>query len=209
MTRSEARTAIKAATDHDGASDTQVTTTQLDTWIDLEHKLLRRQLSLIVPTLYTSVDEEQTLTSTDEDDDVLSVPSDFERLVRVERQVGTAWHPVPVSDELSPHVGSNITVREEGEELRISPLTSAPGVYRIVYVAIPATMDDDADTLDVPAGCEDIILEKVAARVRIRLDQDPSPHSARAAETWLEQKKALRRRYGKMAVPGLRMTRRW
>jgi hypothetical protein len=206
--RSEARTLIRANTDHEGVADTQVTTTQLDTWIDIEHKLLCREIALIAPALFTTTDAEQTFDAADEDD-VLTIPDDFERLVRVEKQAGTVWYPVPVSDELSPHAGSSLTVREEEDEFILSPLSVITGTYRIVYVRAPATLDSDADSLEVPGGCEDIICERVSARVRTKLDEDPSIHLANADRVWRSQKQALRRRYGKSPQPGIRLQRRW
>lgn len=207
MTRAEARTAIKTATDHDGVLDTQVTDTQLNAWIDTEHKLFRRELSQIVPSLYAATDEEQTLDSSLEEDS-LSLPDDYERLVRVEKQAGSVWYPVDISDELNPHTGT-LVVREEGTDLVVSPATQTSGTYRIVYVQKPATMGSDSATLDVPDGCEGIVVERVCALVRVRLDEDATPHQQRALALWTEQKKYLRRRYGKSPQPGLRLARRW
>ena len=208
MTREECRTAVKTATDHDGASDTQVTTAQLNTWIDIEHKLLRRLLAQVAPQLYTAADNSQTISSGTES---LTMPSDFERLIRLEIQVGDRWLPIEVSDELSPHIGT-LAVREEGGTLKVAPGALTAGTYRIIYVQKPTTLSADSGAggvLLVPDGCEDIIVEKVAARVRERLDEDPTPHLNRAAATWKEQKSALRRRYGKAPQPGMRTTRRW
>lgn len=209
MTRSEARTVIRANTDHEGASDTQVTTTQLDTWIDLENKLLAREVALIAPTLYTKTDDEQELASGDTDGS-LNLPDDFERIVRIEKQVsGDVWYPLSISDGLSPHTGSTLTAREEEDCYIISPDAIMAGTYRLVYVRQAVTMSDDSDTLDVPSGCEDVLIERVCARVRGKLDEDPSLHLQNADRTWRVQKQALRRRYGKSPEPGIRPMRRW
>lgn len=208
MTRAEARTAIQAATDHDGASDTQVTTAQLNSWIDIEHKLLRRQLAQIAPSLYMATAAEETLAALDE---TLTMPSDYESLVRLEVKNGSNWFPVPISDELNTQTGS-LTVREQGGVLNVSPASLAAGTYRIIYAQKPVTLSADSSTngvLLVPDGCEDIIVERVSARVREKCDEDPTPHLNRAATNWTEQRKALRKRYGKGGQPALRLVRGW
>lgn len=212
MTRAEARTAIRAATDQEASDETaaQVLGTQLNTWIDLEHKQLRRELSQIVPSLYTAVGSEQTPNATT---GALTMPSDYERLVRVEIKIGSTWYPVEeASDGLSPHL-RELCVREEGSTLFLAPVATATSyTVRIVYVQSVATLSADSGTggvLLVPDGCEDIILARVEARVQTRFQRDPSPHIARAREVLREQKKYLRKRYGTTAQPGLRVTGRW
>ncbi len=206
MIVSVARTAIRASTDHD--SDTQVTDAQLTAWLDLEYKNLRRVLAQIAPSLYATADSSQVIAA---GSTTLALPTNYERLVRLEQQFGSNWFPVLISDELTPHYGE-LNAREEGAAFQLSPVSLAPGTYRFIYVALPATLvnvTDDSTALAVPSGCEDVILERVAARVRERFDEDPSAHLARADRVWREQKSALRRRYGKHAVPGLRPVRRW
>ncbi len=208
MNQAEARAAIRASTNQDVVG--QVTEAQLDVWMDLEHKALRRKLQLIAPTLYTAVDTAQVITSASP---ALTLPSDFESLVRIERQVGDDWEPVEITDGLNPHI-SDLNVREEGgTSLKLAPAALAAGTYRIVYVQKPTVLtltgSGNGSTLAVPQGLEDVILELVCARVRVRFDEDPSPHYARAGQVWAEQKPALRRRYGASPEPGLRLVRRW
>jgi hypothetical protein len=212
LTRAEARTAIRAATDQEASDETaaQVLGTQLNTWLDLEHKLFRRELSQAVPSLYTATGSEHTPNATT---GALTMPSDYERLVRVELKVGANWYPVDVaSDGLSPHLG-DLCVREEGGTLYLAPVTTAAAyTVRIVYVQSPGALSADSGAngvLLVPEGCEDIICARVEARVQVRFQRDPSPHAARAAAVWREQRKYLRKRYGATPVPGLRTTGRW
>lgn len=207
MTLDEARTAIRALTDHDGENDDQVTDDQLDIWINLEHAMIRRRLAHIAPSLYEATDDEQTLDSDDEG--LLDLPADFDSLVRVEQQIGSDWYPISVADGLQPHV-SPLNVREEYDGLRLAPVSLAIGTFRIVYKQAAAIeLADDADDLEVPDGFEDIIIEKCAARVRTKDADDPSPHFIRAQEVWNELKGPLRRRYGNHSVPGLRIVRGW
>ena len=205
MTRAEARTAIQASFETVAGAPT---TAELNVWIDLEHKNFRRELADAVPSLYESTTAEQTLTTAD---DVFELPADFETLVRFERKYGTTWQPVEVADGLMPQLG-DLSFLETGATLKVGPNVLAPGTYRAVYIAQPATLSAESGTggvLLVPAGCEDVILERVAARCRIKLEEDPSPHTGRAAAVWREQKRALRKRYGRHPVPGLRVVRGW
>lgn len=207
MTLAEARTAIRTATETDATDETAspVTGDMLDDWINRDYKNFRRTLSHAVPELYTATSATQTLTSSD---DAFDKPADYERLVRMERQYGTKWHPIEVFDGLTVETDL-LSVREEGDDLLVGPPSRAAGTYRIVYVTAPDDLNDDADELDVPAGCEDIVVELVAARVRERRRQDPILHLQRAERTWQEQRKLLRRRYGAHSQPGLRITRGW
>lgn len=208
MTRAEARTAIRASTDHD--SDTQVTDAQLNVWIDIFHQLVRREINLIVPQLYSAVASEQTLTGSTES---MTMPSDYGGLVRVEQQIGSDWYQVPIADELNPHI-STLSVREEANTLKLAPKALAVGVFRVIYLVEPATLSADSGTggvLLVPKGIELVICEAVSAFVRNRDNDDPSfslSHGPVGA-LWKMQKTALRRRYGKAATPGLRLTRHW
>jgi hypothetical protein len=208
VTRAEARTAIRAVTDHD--ADTQVTDAQLNVWIDIFHQLVRRELNLIVPQLYTATGTSQTLTGATES---MTMPSDYGGLVRVEQQVGSDWFPIEIADELNPHIGV-LSVREEGGVLKLAPMSLAVGTFRIVYLQEPATLSAESGTggvLLVPKGVELVICEAVAAMVRNRDNDDPGFNLSQGptGAIWKMQKTALRRRYGKAATPGLRLTRHW
>ncbi len=203
MTLEELRTTIRAETDHD--SDTQVTDDQLDERINLDYQNLRRKLAQVAPQLYSTQDEEQTLASGESE---LDMPLDFERLVRLEKQVGEAWLAVEVSDELTPHVGG-LTVREEDSVLRLAPVSQAAGTWRIIYIAKPDGLADDDQDVILPDGLEDILVHQAAAFVCRRHNEDPTPYMQQADLVWREQKSALRRRYGEHSQPGLRRVRGW
>jgi len=203
MTLEELRIAIRAETDHDG--DTQVTDAQLNERINTDYQNLRRKLLQVAPSLYATEDEEQTLAS---GESTLAMPLGFERLVRLEKKVNGFWLPVEVSDELTPHYGA-LNVREEDGVLKLAPAASAAGTWRIVYVPKPDGLVDDEDEAEIPEGLEDILVQLGAAFVRRRLEEDPMPHLMMAKEVWNEQRSALRRRYGRHAVPAMRHVRRW
>lgn len=203
MLLSELRDAARAETDHD--SDTQVTDAQLTKRINTDYQNLRRKLIQVAASLYSVEDDAQTLAAGDGD---LEMPFDFERLVRLEKQVGDNWFPVEVSDELNPHYGC-INVREEDGVLKLAPTSLTAGTWRIVYVPKPDGLVDDDQDVILPEGLEDILIQQAAAFIRRRHDEDPMPHTQQADTVWREQKSALRRRYGRHAQPGLRYVRRW
>lgn len=202
---SELHDAIRAETDHD--SDTQVTNAQLTERANIDYQNLRRKLIGVAPQIYAVEDDSQTLVT---GDSALDMPADFERLVRLEKQVGSSdmWIPVEVSTELDPHYGC-LAVREEDGVLKLAPTSLTAGTWRIVYVPKPDGLVDDDQDIILPDGLEDILIQQGAAFVRRRMDEDPSPHLQQADMVWKEQRSALRRRYGRHAQPGLRLVRRW
>ena len=205
MTRAEARTAIQASYENVGGAPS---TAELNAWLDIEHKLFRRELSRSVPSLYTTTSSTQALTAADPDFDL---PADFDRVVRFERLYGDTYLPVDVSDGLSPHAG-DLTFREEGTTLKAAPSAQVAGTYRLVYVQTPGELSAESSTngvLLVPPGCEDVILERVSARARAKLQEDPTPHLQRAADVWTQQRRVLMSRYGRHGQPGLRVVRGW
>lgn len=203
MNRGEARTAVRSTFEDTAGAPTD---TELNTWIDIEHKLLLRKIGEAAPSTMTLVTTPTTLAA---GTDQVSLPADFETLIRFERQVGTRWEPVDRSDDLSPHLGYR-TFREEGfGTIVVSPIELAPGTYRAVYTWLPSTLTADANLLQVSPGFEDVIIERVAARCRVKLEEDPTPHLQRAEKVWTEQIRALKKRYGRHPDPGLRQVRRW
>jgi hypothetical protein len=205
MLKSEARTAIRSTYEDVAGAPTD---SELNVWLDLEQKLFRRELTIAAPTLYQKVDATQTIANGAE---TLALPSDYDSLIRVERLDGVTWLPVDVSDALTTQIGA-VAVREEGAAIKIGPTLISGASYRLIYNPVPASLastNSPDETLAIPVGCEDILIERVAARARVKLEEDPSPHLTRAAAVWNEQKRALRRRYGRMPVPGLRSLRRW
>lgn len=199
MVKSGALTEIKASTGHD--SDDQAPDARINQRIDWEYRRLRRELIKYAPTLYVAVHTEQTLTTSDTTYDL---PSDFERIKRFERQYGSIWQPVYTNDGLHIHT-SPLSFREEVGAIQVSPTVDAPGTYRLVYWQAPSLTGDY--TILVPEGLEEVIVERVAAWVRVRMEEDPAPHQQMADRIWNSQKGDLMRRYGEHPVGGLKRVR--
>lgn len=205
ITYAAARTQIRTATAHD--VDTQASDAQLDSWLDQEVAQLRRALISVAPGLYQRVAATQ-LPTVNAWFDLSIVSPAFERVWRFERLYGSTYLDVPVADESSPDAGF-LTYRETTDSgtpiLRLSPSTEAlNATYRLTYHPKPT-----AASVEVPEGLEDVAVQKVAARVAMRLFDDPAPYLALADRVWLEQRKYLRKRYGAQPQPGLRLTKGW
>lgn len=196
---------IRAATDHD--SDTQVTDAQLLVWINKEYFRLRRIIGDVAPKLYSA----QVTFTISSGNTYAIVASDFERIYKLERlNVGSSYDPMVVANELDPEVipdGAVAAFLERGATLEIYPSTAASASYRLTYTTKPTALASAGDACTVPEGAEEVIVQRVAARVRIRFEEDPSPHQALAAEALAEVRSFIQRRYG--AHPeGLRTERR-
>jgi len=195
MTRDDAVTEIKSSTGHD--ADDQATTAQIQGWLEREYKRIRRLLIDVAPTLYTATHTTQVLTSSST---TYTLPSDFERIRRFERLFGDTWLPIMTSDGHTIHTGA-LNFREEAGGIQVAPALVAAGSYRLIYHQIPSVAANY--NITVPDGVEDVITERVCARVRVRLEEDRAPNFDTANGIWAEQKAALKRRYGIHPVPGL------
>jgi hypothetical protein len=72
-----------------------------------------------------------------------------------------------------------LSYRFLGDTMYIEPADLATTyTYRVWYMtSAPVADDDDRDTaMSLPEGADDYIVQGVAAKIRIKLDDDPSPH---------------------------------
>lgn len=209
---------IRNGTGHD--VDGQVNdTTMLLPWIELEARRVRRELSLKVPEIFTLTAAPIVVAAGSTSFNIASQLTSPERILEVARLVrgtGSApssdeWVDVPVYEEGVPWLG----YREEGPIVNLLPGRSAAGTYRVRYVqgmsAAAFTTSTDLNggfsptIVGLPAGLEDIVVERVSARASRRIPgDDPAPHLAEAERIWREQLPALRKRYGRSVKPGFR-----
>jgi hypothetical protein len=199
VTFAEAITAVRTATRYDllaPSTPTPVTDTQVTVWMNSEMDRFRRQLNAEVPVLYRAVSSNLTIASGAQ---ALTKPAGFEALVRLERLVGARWVNVEPASSADMECGE-LGWEEVGGTYLIWPSASAPGTYRLVY-AVGAT----AGTLEVPAGLEDVVVERVCARVKERLfPAEAQLHFDIADRVWTEQLPLLRRRLGRNLASGFR-----
>lgn len=187
---------IRAATDQIGSG--QVPTATYWSWISLEYQRLRRRLCEIAPELYAqSIDF--TLTGTSYQYDLsISAPT-CDKVMKCSWLSGGVYVPMRVAEYAEPE-------RQN---------TAVPGSYRFYFLTTAAPIASGADVLELPAGAQRIISEAVAARVRIRLDDDPRPHQQLARELEMELREEMSSQYRgtPRAISDYRhddcLTRRW
>lgn len=185
----DAITAVRTATAHD--VDTQVTNAQITFWLDKEYRRVRRWLSTFMPELYETTAPLFTLAGV-QSGVTIAKPVDYERIVRLEAQwYQASWYPLAVRPQLN--AGSGLPV-------------DVSGTYRLVYVTQPV---DGYTTLDVPVGCEDLIIQPVAALVRQRHGESPKFHLDMAAQLKKDLRADLAMRYGAHGRSALQQTCNW
>lgn len=204
-------TLARSATNRDSSG--VVSATQITSWINLEYKRVRRELARIAPQLYTAVSNTTVLSGVQ---NTIAKPADFQALRRVEKlsDDGIHFFPVQATDELGPDM-DELNWREQGANILLGTWDAIdlPGTYRLIYVQQPTTLqwdpsdDNPNDTLDLPDGVEDVVAERVSARVRERVEEDSAPNLRRADEVWREAARGLRERYGEHPHGGLKIVR--
>lgn len=165
------------------------------------YRRLRRRLSAEFPTLYEALSATQTITS-----DTITKPTDFEAIRVLEKQYGTGWVTVGVLPSLNRDDAQEQAFYELGTVIKVTPAATAPGTYRMFYLASPPTI---ITTYDVPNGIEGIIIEEVSAKIRQRHDETSQVqyHKDAAKQIWDEQYMALWNRYGSHGQSCLQITR--
>lgn len=88
-----------------------------------------------------------------------------------------SWLPLSVwrfSDRGAP---SRLSYRVRGDTVEIMPATMALTYpYRVWYIYDPASLPDEADAISLPMGADEYIAHGVAARIRVRFEEDPILH---------------------------------
>lgn len=182
---------IRAATNRDGEGDAGISDAQLTTWIVEDIEELRASLLRSCPDEYCG-NGTFTLSGTNAVAVNTVVGSaGFLGIRSVEYDQNNnasarAWVPL---DEwrFSTRGRYGRTWRvygaPTGQTLHIepeSPAGAADGTYRLWFITKPAVLTypaNAATVLELPAvGGAKYVTESVAARVRVRLDEDPTPH---------------------------------
>lgn len=184
-------TNIRALTDHD--TDTQVTDPQLFAWISTEYFAIRRTLNRVVPTLYVN-----TVSFTISSGNTYTiVATDFESIRRLQRLAGdSTYYAVKQASPLDPELARSIAFLKRGSVLEFYPSQAATGSYKLTYMTKPTQITAGGDTVDVPEGVDEVIAQKVSAKVRTRLNDSPTVHMEAADALWKEAKRQLQRDYG-------------
>lgn len=187
-------TAVRTATRYDLVAPSPVTDAQVIVWLNSEMARFRRALNAAIPQLYRVTSGSLVIASGAQ---AITKPGDLDSLIRLERSFSGGWVNIEPSDQVNPEFGA-IGFEDVGATYLIWPTTQAPGTYRLVYSA----MSTDG-ALAVPAGLEDVVVERVCARVKERLaPEEAQLHFAIADRIWQDQIPALKRQYGNNNAAG-------
>jgi hypothetical protein len=198
-TFAECITDIRTNTRYDTVSPSPVTDTMVTAWLNQEMDRFRRQLNAEVPELYRTTSA-HTIASGAQ---TITKPAGFEKLVRLELLIAGKYVNVEPANPVDMEAGC-LGFEEVGNTYLLWPSASAPGTYRLAY-NVGAT----AGTMEVPAGMEDVLVERVCARVKERLaPSEAQMHFAIADRIWSEQLPLLRRRHGRNVQSGFRLSYR-
>ena len=179
-TLSDIETSVRAAT----FKITTGRTPQSVIWlfVNEEYQALRRRLADAVPDLYTKVTADFTVAASTYSVDLSASPislTDFGKVRVVERKESGQYYPLEVAAAMAP-----------------GDLDSCiAGTYRVRYVTKPAKLTAGTDVLEIPDGAERVLVESIAARLRVREQEDPSPHIRWREQAWTEIRDSLVQQY--------------
>lgn len=189
MTFADAITDIRERTDQDlpsgGAVEEQpIKDSTIKRWINIEVQNVRRLLLAAAPALFAT---QSAFTASAGPPPFWTKAATFDRVRLVERK-GTdgTYYPIEKANELDPEMSPSYAWRELGSKIEFFPSTGAAGDYRVTFLAKPAALVNSSDVLDVPDGVEDVVVERVCARVRRRFEESPAEH-IEAAKAALEE----------------------
>jgi hypothetical protein len=206
MLFSDAILRVRAGTLHD--SDTQYTDTQLLAVLVSECRSLRRWLCTYVPELCEVVFGPYVVPGGIYDyipkNILVSNLGIFERLVRVEKLMGSDYYLLDVTSSLEASTPGHLCVREMPDQLQLSPASQVFGTYRVAYLAgLAATCTTATDT-GMPSDLDDVMIERACAWARQRHGDEWQYHT-KMAEMKLEAAHSLlRSRYGAHGKMGLK-----
>lgn len=201
VTVTQAIADIRAVTAHD-APDTSVGDPQITVWIDQELRSLMREVADVARELLSTV---STFTIATIATPTTAKPANFGSVVLLEK-LATRYYPIPRADDYNNANALNVAWTENETTLEICPAELSVGSYRLEYVRQPAA---GYTSLDLPDGCEKILIQRVAALVCLRFSDDPAPY-LRMAQAYRDQIfPVLSKRTGMHARSGLISERRW
>lgn len=189
-------TSVRTDTRYDlpPSGQSPITDAQVTAWLNSEMARFRRAINSAAPFLYRATTGNLVIAAGAQ---TLTQPADFESLIRLEVLLFGRWVNVEPTDPTNPE-SAPLGFEQVASTYLIWPTTQAPGTYRIVYSA-----GSTDGTLAVPAGCEDVVVERVCARVKERLaPEEAQMHFAIADRIWEEQRRLIRRSEGNNNAAG-------
>lgn len=206
MVKSGLYSAIRYTTSHE--SDLQVPDAYLDAIVPPLYIAFRRRIVQTANKLYSTYSTPSAVLTAAAP--TIALPADYEQLIRVEMlDTGGQYLPVDAVNALNPEDSTPRGWAEQEGLIRIFPAANAGGTYRLFYNKKPAVTGDYL--IEVPEGCELVLMDTVCAVVRKRFNEDWQQHDTAARLAWNDPQHpgtglqtTIRRAYGNHPVPGFR-----
>lgn len=152
---------IRSSTDQEDSS--QVDDTELLPWIDSEYQSLRRRFAEVAPEMFSAL-HDFTISGTTTYDLAANVATFSKVLGLFYRANENAYVELAVAEvQNGEYTGGNVD-----------------GSYRLRFLTRATKVNATNVSLSLPAGADRIIVERVSARVRVKVDEDPSFHMQEA-----------------------------
>ncbi len=173
-------------------TDEGVTNASLLPVLSSKYFIMRRRLTALVPDLYTN---RQTFTISSGQSSWTITPTDFDRILKVERLVGGEYVPLGVVPLLTAERSSGYRLRSS--VIDVFPRVDAPGDYLLTLLTKPSTaITDTANNLTLVEGADLVLALELAALMRPRFNESPAAERQNAIDEWNLLAAALADQYG-------------
>lgn len=154
----------------------------LEAWANEDYPAIRRRLADEVPDLFTKVTADIPIAEGTASFVLTAAPAsltDFGKLRTVEVKLGTVYRALRWASALAPFNTVGLA-----------------GTYRVQYITKAAALVvGSATVLDWPDGMDRVLVEQLAARVRIKFNESPKPHLDEMERAYRETRNSLLRQY--------------
>jgi hypothetical protein len=171
---------VRAATHRPGLGPLPDAT--LEAWANEDYPTIRRRLADEVPDVFTKVTADIPIAEGTASFILTAAPAsltDFGKLRVVEVKQGTVYRALRWASALAPFTTAGLA-----------------GTYRVQYISKAATLAiSGPTTLDWPEGMDRVLIEQLAARVRIKFNESPKVHLDEMERVFRETRNSLLRQY--------------
>jgi hypothetical protein len=147
-----------------------------------EFEELVRRVSDFAPDLWAAVSGDLTVAAGGTTLDISSLTT-LLKIQEVQRKESGRYAALDPAGRNAEIFSNGITWRQRGFPgagcvVELFPPESAPGTYRVRYVAKPSAIVAGTNPIALPPGGQRVLVESIAARLRAREKEDPSFHLA-------------------------------
>lgn len=185
---------IRAATDQDVSGP--ITDDILVLWLNESKAEVRRRIAAFAPGLFEAISGDFVVTSPATTIDISSLTTLLKVLEVQQKQGSVYWgvRPAGLNAEIGPLAYRQRGFPGAGCVIDLAPARMAPGTYRVRYTTVDAAFvvaSPAGQTLMLPPGGDRVLVEAVAARVRVRCKEDPSAHLRASDEAFADLRSGL------------------